>query len=93
MRILGLPLQLSDFHIASGLAEHCVRYLPKLLHVFFKSILSHIPTDIAHEKCLIVGGVCRLLDFFNFLLIRHCRDDLNDFLLFFLGLFLLLNFY
>jgi hypothetical protein len=91
VRVLGLALELCNLHIARSFTEYRVGYLPKLFHMFLKSLLTHVPSDVAHEKRRVVRVVRSLLRFFK-LFLGHNYWLFNNFFLFLFCLFLFFKF-
>lgn len=50
MRVLGLALELRNFHVAGSFTKHGVGDLTELFHVLFEGFLTYVPGDVAHEK-------------------------------------------
>lgn len=87
MRVLGLALELRNFHVAGSLTKHCVGDLTELFHVLFEGFLTYVPGDVAHEKRGVVGRIRGLFRFFKLFLGLN-RWRLHHFFFFLFCLFL-----
>ena len=91
VRVLGLALELGNFHVAGSFTKHRIGNLPELFHVFFEGLLTYVPCDVPHKKRRIVGSIGSLFRFFK-LFLRLNHRCLHYLFLFFFWFFLFFKF-